>query len=88
MKHEIFDTQSIWEYVHSEENKKDIAEMNGMEVDEVSDESLWEDERFAYDSEKEYLASEIKAFIKGMRTGIEHQYQILCLSVIGQVVTV
>lgn len=64
MKHEIFDTQSIWEYVHSEENKKDIAEMNGMEVDEVSDESLWEDERIAYDNEKEYLASEIKAFIE------------------------
>lgn len=64
MKHRIFDTQSIWEYVHSEENKKDISEMNGMEVEEVSDELLWEDERFAYDSEKEYLASEIKAFIE------------------------
>ena len=24
MKHEIFDTQSIWEYVHSEENKKGL----------------------------------------------------------------
>lgn len=60
----IFGTYVISQHVHSDEFKKELAEANEMDIEDISDEWLWDDEQRIFEQEIAYLNEEFGAFIE------------------------